>query len=828
MGYFAKLKSRILPPKRPHRYERLVHFERNWVFCRERILEEPAPGETPALDAKLTDSLKLLINLLVQEQIRQEDGINGECMEHLLHNDILDWLVNLSEPDMPFGLRGEVIRTISSMISTLDERFLTHNKVHGPTIKLLDYCMADQNQLELYHEDMVDLMFSICSKIRRCPELLNIFFFESVWGIENVGQSVHRSGKSKHEFPIFGYLLRFVHKEGKTGDIARTAMLFLVEITSGELRDYVHAESDLCAVVAAGLGAFYSLLPRKLVVKLQLEESEKAVSHCTEVLEIEEAPDVESTASPEFQDHLCSFVKYLEFTQELLERCPSVRVRNSLLENIRRIFFENILYPSLSECSEMDGSAVAVITYVNVLIQTVYQRELGSILVQYLINMKPKPTETHRDFCKISPKPDALNTVERADVISIDSGTGLLTSIEHKSPSPYNIKEVVINNLKSDSQHIVITTLNLLHTILEHHCHHSFELFEVELVSDLESHDVSIDATNPKGPNHELKAVDHLRVMDLYFSLISRIDSAHDKEGFVQVYNSYLFDVQNQLEVHQEYHQECAFHKFQGKKRREDSESKGYPLLISEKQPNLYFSRHRLVSTDPILRILLSSLSQFFAHSCEYNLALTRVLATLATCPYRCISGWLSFEEHNKFSVEPSTSSVNSIHAVLSAENSSVEGLNALRRNDPDIISVFQILTEHVSYYRSKVPNLDQMLHERRDHFLSPNRENEEQSIQSDLTVFNRPPENEDEFYESDLLSPTSADAVPITGSFLRHVDTYNSTTRGTQNNEIPPIQVDNISSLVDNIIILGETMKELTCIIEVRKSLGADYVNYM
>ncbi|KAK9766633.1 hypothetical protein K7432_004172, partial [Basidiobolus ranarum] len=424
MGYFTKLKNRILPLKRPDRYERLVHFERNWTFCRERLLEEAIPGENQILDSKLADSLKLLINLLVQEKIRQEDGTTGDCMEYLLRNDILDWLVNLSEPDSPFGLRGEVIRTISSMISTLDERFLIHHKVHGSTIKLLDHCMRNRNQLELYHEDMVDLMFSICSKIRRCPELLNIFFYQSVWDLEvpitaeNTGESVPRAGKCKYNFPIFGYLLQFVHKDGKTGDIARTAMLFLIEITSGELRDYVHGESDLCAVVAAGVGAFYSLLPRKLVIKLHLSEDERMISHNTELLELEENTGVESSISAEFQEHLCSFTKYLEFTQELLERCPSVRVRNSLLENIRRTFLENILYPSLLECSELDGSAVAVITYVSILVQVIKQRELNSMFVQYLMNMKPGSTEKRRESTfRISPKSETTNIAERADVM---------------------------------------------------------------------------------------------------------------------------------------------------------------------------------------------------------------------------------------------------------------------------------------------------------------------------------------------------------------------------------------------------------------------------
>ncbi|KAK9701186.1 hypothetical protein K7432_011832 [Basidiobolus ranarum] len=454
------------------------------------------------------------------------------------------------------------------------------------------------------------------------------------------------------------------------------------------------------------------------------------------------------------------------------------------------------------------------------------------MFVQYLMNMKPGSIEKRRESTfRISPKSETSNIAERADVMSIDSGTGLLTSIEHKALAPYNIKEVIISNLRSSSPHIIITTLNLLHTMLECHCHHSFDLFEVELVFDLETHDADIGITNSeeleklRGQAQGLKAVEHIRVMDLYFALISRIDSTYDKEEFVQSYEDYFLDVQHQIEGHQEYHQECALHKTSSRKRREETEGHHRPLLISEKQPSLYFTRHRLNTADPILGILLSLLSQFFAHSCEFNLALTRVLSTLATCPYRCISGWLSFEEHTKFPVDTRNSPASSIQAILCSEADLVENVE-VKHKDPSVLSVFHTLTEHVSYYRSKVPNLDQMLNDRREYFLD--RSSKEQSIKSSITQLNKPLDDEDEFYESDLLSPTSADAIPITGSFLRHVDTYNSTTSSTQSKEIPPIQVNNISSLVDNIIILNEAMKELTCIIEVRKSLGSDYVSYI
>lgn len=112
--------------------------------------------------------------------------------------------------------------------------------------------------------------------------------------------------KAEHDFLLFSYLLRFVHREGSVGDFAREGLLHLVDIattlpnsqhgSSGMTRSdtgltitpqpadstptpsraareatLAFAEhlldSDFAEVLGAGLGALYGLLPSKLAVR---------------------------------------------------------------------------------------------------------------------------------------------------------------------------------------------------------------------------------------------------------------------------------------------------------------------------------------------------------------------------------------------------------------------------------------------------------------------------------------------------------------------------------------------------------------------------------
>ena len=63
--------------------------------------------------------------------------------------DVLGTLVKLSEPDRPFGIQAEVLRSVQNMVVLLDEQFLVHSAVHKAVLRLLHNCVGEDVQEHL-------------------------------------------------------------------------------------------------------------------------------------------------------------------------------------------------------------------------------------------------------------------------------------------------------------------------------------------------------------------------------------------------------------------------------------------------------------------------------------------------------------------------------------------------------------------------------------------------------------------------------------------------------------------------------------------------------
>lgn len=68
---------------------------------------------------------------------------------HFFRADVLGALVKLSEPDRPFGIQAEVLRSVQNMVVLLDEQFLVHSAVHKAVLRLLRNCVGEDVQEHL-------------------------------------------------------------------------------------------------------------------------------------------------------------------------------------------------------------------------------------------------------------------------------------------------------------------------------------------------------------------------------------------------------------------------------------------------------------------------------------------------------------------------------------------------------------------------------------------------------------------------------------------------------------------------------------------------------
>ncbi|KAJ7632604.1 Retinoic acid induced 16-like protein-domain-containing protein [Roridomyces roridus] len=1045
MDYFSKfLRTGIQPAPKPP-VDHAQEFHRSWNRVKNTLLHPDERQLTRGI--KSTDvpvHLQSMVDSLVLETTRTEEGGTGACLEYLLKNDVLGTLVRLSETDRPAGIQAEVLRAVQNMVVLLDEQFLVHSAVHRAVLRLLRNCAGDDLQEQLdgknkvmgaasnavrgqpseYEEDLVNLLCILCSRIRTYRELLMIFFHDKHWyrseplfsveeededdeeeeekqeatttdrapsptPSQNTITSAPASSvtkKTEYEFLLFNYLLRFVHREGQIGDFARAGLLFLMDVamSPGEpahrigetasvasdppvsdpitdaalaLAEYI-LDGDFSEVLGAGLGAVYSVLPSKLefrppatsadgrngmIIGATGPETEDEKELMEVARDRSRAMGIEDAANPDFRSRLDHFLKLLEFLQDVLKlnvvhdtvdasALVGTAIVQSILDAVRRIFLENVLYPSVLECSDADGSAVAVMSYIEVMIRTLEEGQLSEVLVNFLMSEDndevrsrqrphtvltlggdaPPQTKSADKQAKLRRRKSSAMVLLEMEAPESNRQTDYITSMGR-----FTLKDLFLSNLRSPSQATSTSALQLLRSMLLQHSQlcvdrllivtpdpmatnfpnppmipapPSFPSSEPDEDDDEtfvypggEDAATTINSERvPSGPvfyQPETTYSTHEREMGLYLTLVSRVDPSHNDDA------------------------QAAFR------------------LETEDMESRQKYKHRLNPNDPILSLVLESLRKFFSNTPEFNIALTGVLATLAMHPDRSLAGWLTFTLSDPLDERPPPQQESYPEPDGDGDDRSIDfGIEEKLANDtnflpasrmdaasrPIVHTIFHGLVSQLERYRQLVDNFDKFLLERRQGLLFSENLNDALSLPLDLTdeptyvtvtqeqpppVAARPkPIASASSFVTSLLTPKknkpakplkdpstpprsgqsrSVSASPFgphyqqTGSikvepFIAPVPssgpwTPAKSTRWTADEEdvfgsawseksrtAEPESMDDegsradktanvtLSQLLDNVVILEESIKELVAIIHARRSLGIDSIRYL
>ncbi|BGP44538.1 hypothetical protein JCM10450v2_000352 [Rhodotorula kratochvilovae] len=544
-----------------------------------------------------------------------------EGTEHLLRENSLGTLVALVEKDS--GLREELVRWYGRAIVELDEAWLGHSAVNRPLVRLLRRCVDEDGGLGRTEElAVVQVMCTVAERIKTRPELLAIFFREKSprAGKKDVSASIAAAmnrpvpltalpdppasptfsqatmsdasmsfgasqtssasprRRAEHDFLLFSYLLRFIHREGEIGDSAREGVLSLVDVALGypalynpslsmhrvassstlsptsvllappappaAAREAVLAfaeyllDSDFADVLGAGLGALYGLLPTKLVVRAEAaapglsapgeaqmtggmvlggmgalhdEADAEAVERRREEEELRlRAEGYGLTGTAEFREGLDGFLKLVEFTQDVLRRSTDGPARDgeeddgddarqqhlvmsaltsAILTAVKGLFLQSVLYPSILECSETDGSAVAVLTYLDAMLAVVHEgSKLEAAILSYLLaeegavdpSRTPRRPRPSHDSSSSSPqqlpkvkrrKSSALLLVERA--APTQQASEYYTSLGR-----FSLRDFLVSHIHSPSPPTAVAALELLQTLLVQHDRWSVALLD--------------------------------------------------------------------------------------------------------------------------------------------------------------------------------------------------------------------------------------------------------------------------------------------------------------------------------------------------------------
>lgn len=552
------------------------------------------------------------------------------------------------------------------------------------------------------------------------------------------------------------------------------------------LAEYI-IDGDFSEVLGAGLGAVYSLLPSKLEVRSATYPNENAGSGMVlgstgplneEEIEKREAASetnrgigLEDSSNPDFKFRLDHFLKILEFLQDIFRRNVihdsaesslnastflGTSIVHSILDAVRRIYLQNVLYPTILECSDSDGSAVAVMSYIDIIIRTLEDGQLLDLFVRFLMSEDndevSRPIHRQQGLLNLSNNAPPQASVDRKTKHARRKSSAM-TLLEMEAPDSrkeseyftsmgrFTLKDLLLSNLRSSNQATATAAFQLLQSVVTICCRHSVDGLllvirderatsfpqpimltppatpsgERRLLGDDDSDEEFIypggeDKMHsvPAGPFFAQPTVTistHEREMGLYLTLVSRVDPAHHEDAFSTGYDHYLRDAMLSIQSHS-----CFFNDISMDLRRQH--------------------KHRLNVTDPILSLLLESMRKFFANSPKLNISLTAALAALAVCPDRSLSGWLTFavDETSRMDTTSPVFAVGNdgddrsmdweIEDKLVTETNILPASKMDDRSRPIVHAIIQGLVGQLERYRQVVEDFDKYLLERRQGLL--------------------------------------------------------------------------------------------------------------
>ncbi|KAI1241402.1 hypothetical protein IHE44_0004875 [Lamprotornis superbus] len=280
-GQRAPRSASLQPPVTADPETCLMVFKNHWAQVL-RILErrgsKPAPDDLSAV----RNNTYQMLNLLAEDRPwgdgdkdrSQGDGdmACGPILEFVAAENLLErllcwhlqagWVVLEEQLErvvsVPFPpcpcWQVEQLKLYEMLISQARQPLLRHKPVLTPLLRLLSVC-AEPASAPL-ENSLVLLLNQLCVSVAREPAILELFFHS-------------HTDQGPANLIIFSLLIPFIHHEGTRGQQARDALLLIMAMSASNraVAQSITDNSYFCPVLATGLSALYSSLPRKIEVR---------------------------------------------------------------------------------------------------------------------------------------------------------------------------------------------------------------------------------------------------------------------------------------------------------------------------------------------------------------------------------------------------------------------------------------------------------------------------------------------------------------------------------------------------------------------------------
>ncbi|KAM7203039.1 Retinoic acid induced 16-like domain containing protein [Rhypophila sp. PSN 637] len=685
------------PARRLHRFEK----EYSQLLQAWRTSSNLASDEDAAEYIEIR--LQELTNILSDESRRP---LPHPCIAFASTKQLYIPVAKIATSSFSEWIIKEAVLFFATLIESEEEAFVENNSFSASLTNLL-VRITGANSIRLGADTearVVELVFNITTKIRLNPEILPAWFKTQSPVTQQTAKEIRDHEKftgrtKKQDFPLFYLLIDYIHHDGKVGDFARTGLLYIIEAASSSvaLEQWI-VESDLSTLMATGLGALYSQLSRKLVIDHMANDLPPILAF-SDYEHPKANYEIISSTSFEFQSHLDTFLSHLLFWQDVLNHCKSVEVKSTLLEHFQVIFLQQLLYPSLLESSDIDGgSSVAVLTYLRRILESVDHPDMINLILHYLLALP--------DIVSSVPS-DSLDGVSAARKRkSMDLATMMASKGEDAAdPLLFNLVDLILACLRSQSQQTILVTLQLISVILKrHHRYAVITLLYTERVP-------GESAFRTIGAHHQ--------EIEYIMSLAGTVGG---QDNFDEIYQSVLKDTLSRLENHP-----CSIKLVTPKTSPNNHKLPAIPDSLPGAPRDV--RSHTLRPDDPLLNIVLDRLQTFFTNPVETNLSLTEAIFDLAVCGYMHLEGWFlrhpsSYVFEDDDEGPPLPEPPLDPESAEYTEYQQMQSLKACRRRPkwnqaslPRLLTVLGTLCDQVATYRETIPRFDDLFQQRREAF---------------------------------------------------------------------------------------------------------------
>ncbi|XP_041662584.1 FTS and Hook-interacting protein homolog [Cheilinus undulatus] len=336
----------------------LMVFENHWRQV-SWVLEHNEPSSSSDDLTAVRNHTDQMLCLLAEERPAESSEGSvppmGPILELVVTENILECLVQWHlrrglDPDS----QGELLKLFEMLIGQSQQPLLQHTAVLHPLLRLLGVCADPELGCPSGLENsLVLLLNQVCVSMARQPVVLEMLF------------RVAPAQQGSTNLLIFSLLVPFIHRDGAIGQQARDALLLVMATSASNeaVARYISENSYFCPVLATGLSALYSSLPRKIEVR----------GDDWHALRREDWMGVSS---------LVLFMNSLEFCNAVVQVAHPL-VRSQLLDYLHNGFLVPVMGPALHKSSV--DEMIASTAYLDLFLRSVSDTSLLKTFLRFIL-----------------------------------------------------------------------------------------------------------------------------------------------------------------------------------------------------------------------------------------------------------------------------------------------------------------------------------------------------------------------------------------------------------------------------------------------------------